>query len=184
MKTAPGDDWWERLYSEDDETPPTPAPEPADPGKPAERADEPDDQDPEEEEQATEDADTPRSPRPARWFVPDTGYYPPVPGPSQATTKVKSALSPGTRRALYNASAAGVGYWGGLAPALGDVIAACGRQASIGAALILGTGICLVIAHVWDRRTRHWWGILAWVARIPLASAITALALYAPASHP
>jgi hypothetical protein len=35
---------------------------------------------------------------------------------------------------------------------------------------------------VWDRRTRHWWPGLAWAARIPLATAITALALWAPAA--
>jgi hypothetical protein len=41
----------------------------------------------------------------------------------------------------------------------------------------------LLIAHVWDRRTRHWWPGIAWAARIPLATALLALALWAPAAH-
>jgi hypothetical protein len=35
---------------------------------------------------------------------------------------------------------------------------------------------------VWDRRTRHWWPGIAWAARIPLATAVLAVALWAPAA--
>lgn len=150
-------DWWDRLYAEElQEEPREEAPADPDPNA------------------ATEEAEEDGGP----WLRPAPGYYP-APG---LPSVPRAALSPRTRRALYNATAAATGWGLGLVPSLGDAIAACGREASIGAALVLGCGICLVIAHMWDRRTRHWWPGLAWVARIPLASAITALALYAPAS--
>ncbi len=116
-----------------------------------------------------------------RWFRRDAGYWP---RPSLPSLPERTALSPGTRRLIYNVSAAGVGWWCGLAPEIRGWIEDCGRSTSIGGALTLGGGICLGLAVFWDSRTRHWQpGPLAWVARIPLASAITALALYAPASQ-
>jgi hypothetical protein len=95
--------------------------------------------------------------------------------------RADAALSPKSRAALYNASAAGAGWMLGLYQQFAHAIADCGTH-SISGALVLGLGSCLLIAHVWDRRTRHWWPGIAWVARIPLATALTALALWAPAS--
>ncbi|KAK1176704.1 hypothetical protein B7755_052160 [Streptomyces sp. NBS 14/10] len=128
------------------------------------------------------DAETDAAPR--AWLVPQPGYYPRPAWVDTATEgRTRPALSEGTRRLLSNAGAAGAGWLLGLEPAMGDAIAECGRETSISGALVLGGGMCLLIAHVWDRRTRHWWWLLALLARIPLASAITALALYAPGSQ-
>lgn len=126
----------------------------------------------------TKDSGQPDTP-PARTprLVPVPDYY-----PTPKVSAVRPALSAGTRRALYNAGAAGAGWGLGLVPLLDHALDSCGRDASIGAALLLGVGGCLAVAHLWDRRTRHWWAGLAWAARIPLASAVTALALWAPAS--
>ncbi|MEV8477896.1 hypothetical protein [Streptomyces sp. NPDC051173] len=115
--------------------------------------------------------------QPGTWFVSDPGYYPALPAP-----RPPAALNPKTRAALYNAAAAGTGYAFGLTPMLGGAITAVGHS-SISGALVLGGGTCLFTAHFWDRRTRHWWPPIAWAARVPLASAVLALALYAPASH-
>ncbi|MFE7105617.1 hypothetical protein ACFU98_10670 [Streptomyces sp. NPDC057575] len=122
-----------------------------------------------------------------KWLRATGRYYPRITNPLSPkvteTGEVKPALSPGTLRLLANAGAVGAGYWLGLVPLLSRAIEECGRMTSIGGALVLGGGVVLFIAHVWDRKTRHWHPITAWVARIPLASAITALALYAPASQ-
>ncbi|MEU3978422.1 hypothetical protein [Streptomyces bacillaris] len=121
-----------------------------------------------------------------KWLRPAQGYYPrprnPLsPGPDGEPPK--RAVSAGTLRLLANAGAAGAGYFLGLAPMFGTWIEECARTTSIGGGLFLGGSICLAIGHFWDRRTRHWYPGLAWAARIPLASAVTALALYAPASQ-
>lgn len=124
-----------------------------------------------------------------KWLHPATSYYPKIRNPLSPAAKgadgepPKQALSAGTRRLLANAGAAGAGYVLGLTPMFGTWIEECGRTTSIGGALFLGGSMCLAIGHFWDRRTRHWYPGLAWAARIPLASAITALALYAPASQ-
>ncbi|MFI1532783.1 hypothetical protein [Streptomyces griseus] len=124
-----------------------------------------------------------------KWLRPAESYYPRPRNPfSPAAVGVdgepaKRAVSAGTLRLLANAGAAGAGYVLGLTPMFGAWIEETGRTTSIGGALFLGCSMCLVIGHFWDRRTRHWDSGLAWAARIPLASAITALALYAPASQ-
>lgn len=122
----------------------------------------------------------PDPPADTRWLQPQPGYYPPIHIPAPHIDKTRVALSPKTRAALYNISAAGAGWGLGLEPWLSHLINECGTTQGIAAALVLGAGLCLVIAHFWDRRTRHWWVGLAWAARIPLATALTALALYAP----
>jgi hypothetical protein len=116
------------------------------------------------------------------WWTVQPDYYPRPHPPAWLTqAPARVPLSPKTRSALYNASAAGSGWALGLYDLFANAIADCGQQ-SISGALVLGAGGCLLIAHVWDRRTRHWWPGLAWAARIPLATAITALALWAPAA--
>ncbi|WP_329215189.1 hypothetical protein OG352_06250 [Streptomyces sp. NBC_01485] len=119
----------------------------------------------------------------SRW-APQPDYWPRPHIPAALTPNpdhVAAAISPKTRAALYNASAAGAGWALGLYGPLAHAIADCGTY-STGGALTLGLGGCLLIAHVWDRRTRHWWPGIAWVARIPLATAVLALALWAPAA--
>ncbi|MEE1774463.1 hypothetical protein PUR34_41410 [Streptomyces sp. JV185] len=126
--------------------------------------------------------------RVGKWLRPAAEYYPRLRNPLSPAAgadgeEAKPALSAGTSRLLTNAAAAGAGYGLGLVPLLGRAIEECERTTSIGGALVLGGGVVMFVAHVWDRKTRHWDPITAWVARIPLASAITALALYAPASQ-
>lgn len=116
------------------------------------------------------------------WLRPDPAYYPRPHPPAWITEDpARAPISPKTRAGLYNATAAGAGWGLGLYDQFAAAIEDCGNQ-SIGGALVLGCGACLLIAHVWDRRTRHWWVGLAWAARIPLATAILALALWAPAA--
>jgi hypothetical protein len=110
----------------------------------------------------------PKAPAPARWL------------PAGATGM---RLNPRARRIAYNGGAAALGWGLGLVGPMTHALDACGRDQSIGAALVLGVGGCLVIGFAIDRRTRGWWPPLAWVARVPLASAVLALVLYAPASH-
>ncbi|CAK7285076.1 hypothetical protein [Streptomyces misionensis] len=124
----------------------------------------------------------PEQGRAAGWLRPDPGYYPRPHAPAFITqAPARVPLSPRTRAALYNASAAGTGWALGLYDPLANALADCGHQ-SISGALTLGVGACLLVAHFWDRRTRHWWPGLAWAARIPLATAVLALALWAPAA--
>lgn len=121
----------------------------------------------------------------ARAFIPQPDYWPHPHTPAALThipDRAAAAISPATRRLLYNATAAGAGWALGLYDQFAAAIADCGQQASISGALTLGIGGTVLIAHVWDRRTRHWWPGIAWVARIPLATAILALALWAPAA--
>ncbi|MEV5957275.1 hypothetical protein AB0M11_26500 [Streptomyces sp. NPDC051987] len=118
-------------------------------------------------------------------FAPAPAYWPRPHVPAvlvHAPERAAAAISPRTRRLLYNASAAGAGWGLGLYQRFAWALNDCGTSQGVPAALVLGIGGALVIAHVWDRRTRHWWPGIAWVARIPLATALLALALYAPAA--
>ncbi|MET9734305.1 hypothetical protein ABZZ79_27800 [Streptomyces sp. NPDC006458] len=155
--SSPAANWWDALYGDDDaETAKAPAP---------------DTEDPEPE------------PTGGGWWTPQPGYYPQPYVPAFITeAPSRVPLSPKTRSALYNASAAGAGWALGLYDQAATALADCGSNYSIGGALVLGVGGCLLIAHAWDRRTRHWWPGLAWAARIPLATTILALALWAPAA--
>ncbi|WP_435246365.1 hypothetical protein [Streptomyces sp. NRRL F-5630] len=182
-------DWWDRLYGdvqpgghrlpEPGHTMPLILDKPATPEvtAPAKPEVEPDTE-PEPEEGEKEPPKV--EPRP-EWLRPAPDYWTPPARPNKQRHP-RRALSAGTRRALYNASAAGAGWLTGLAPRMCTAIDDCGRTTSIGGALVLGIATCLLLAHFLDRRTRHWWPPLAWIARIPLASAILALALYAPAA--
>ncbi|MBA0051943.1 hypothetical protein E0L36_13870 [Streptomyces sp. AJS327] len=109
-------------------------------------------------------------------------------GPGAKKTKGKKGKTGKTgpvvlvraRWLLYSGPAAGVGWWCGLGPAVHGLLADCGADASVGAALIVGTGLCAVTAMAVDRRTRGWWPPLAWVCHIPYATCVLALLLYAP----
>jgi hypothetical protein len=117
-------------------------------------------------------------------FIPEPSYWPHPHMPTVLTAapeRAAAALTPRTRTVLYNLSAAGAGWALGLYSKFAWAIHDLGKT-SISGAIVLGVGGSLLIAHVWDRRTRHWWPGLAWAARIPLATALLALALWAPAS--
>lgn len=157
-------DWLDRLWADEDLAPAAPATPQPEAG---------DQEDTDNPELSKDDPEAAKSP----WFTPQPGYWPSLPD------MPKPSLSDGAKRFLFNVGAGATGWAFGLTPTLGDRIADCGRDYSISAALVLGGGICFGIAAFWDRRTRHWYWPLAWFARIPLASAITALALYAPASQ-
>lgn len=88
------------------------------------------------------------------------------------------------RVVAYTGSAAGLGWALGLEPLFSRWITACGHDTSTGGALALGAGLITVTAVLIDRRTRGWWPPLAWACRIPLASALLAVALYAPGATP
>lgn len=157
-------DWLDTLL--DDNAAPTPA---------AKVDDEPDEEPDEDEEQ----------PDKRHAFEPRPGYWPRPHLPAAVARtheRAEAALSPKTRAALYNASAAGAGWGLGLYQPFADALADCGATTSTGGALVVGIGGTVLIAHVWDRRTRHWWPGIAWLARIPLATAVLALALWAPAA--
>ncbi|MGJ5898568.1 hypothetical protein ACSCBZ_42520 [Streptomyces niveiscabiei] len=152
------DDWWDALYD---------APDTSDENTPVV-----------EPESAEAEPETASS----AWLIPQPDYYPSPHAPvfiTQAPARI--ALSGKTRAGLYNASAAGAGWALGLYDPLAAALADCGHD-STGGALVLGFGTCLLIAETWDRRTRHWWPGIAWAARIPLATAVLALALWAPAA--
>jgi hypothetical protein len=119
------------------------------------------------------------------WLQAQPGYYPRPHMPAAVTRipdQASAAIGPKTRRLLYNASAAGAGWGLGLYQQCAAALADCGQQYSVSGALVLGIATSLLVAHYWDRRTRHWWPGIAWAARIPLATAILALALWAPAA--
>lgn len=163
--TARPRDWLDNLLDSN-----KPAPAPA-----SEPAGEPDEPDEDEEEQVGK----------PRAFEPQPGYWPRPHMPAAVARipgRAEAAISHGTRRFLYNATAAGAGWVLGLYQQFAHAIADCATTTSIGGALVLGIGSTALIAHVWDRRTRHWWPGIAWCARIPLATAVLALALWAPAA--
>lgn len=140
---------------------------------------EPTDTEPDEEEQPDNDDEPSKPPV----FAPQPGYYPQPHMPAAVDrARGQIALSPRTRKLLYNASAAGTGWALGLYHQFAAAIADCGHQTGTSGGLALGVGGSLLIAHVWDRRTRHWWPPIAWCARIPLATALLALLLWAPGS--
>ncbi|MEU7154722.1 hypothetical protein AB0B15_42990 [Streptomyces sp. NPDC045456] len=93
-----------------------------------------------------------------------------------------SGLRPRTLVLLYNGGAAALGWAFGLVPAMRDGLYAAGAASSVNAAVLLAVGGIALIGQFWDRRTRRWWGPLPWLCRVPLASAVLSLALYAPAA--
>lgn len=194
----PPDDWWDRLYDDRQARPdgPRPAaprlpdwrkgkladlrgPDPDSPDTPAKPTRKPDADEPEDDvEPDGEWADLDDEPEAA----PPTVRRPQ--SSRQANRRAAHAAYLGlpgrTRWFLYTGSAAAAGYVVGLVPLMNGWIASCGHDTSPRAALILGLGIATAAAVLIDQRTRRWWGPLPWLCRIPLASAVLALLLYAP----
>jgi hypothetical protein len=180
--------WWDRLYdptnhdtydhaddrAEPDEPEPEdePVDEPADRNPPwwsvrGNRRQEDDGQDDEieEEEDLEEEPAEPRD-RPQR------------PGTYRRRRRTVDTRPARWRWALYNGTAAGTGWGLGLERYLNSAITSCARETNPVAGIILGLGMAAVIRIFIDSRTRYWWPPLAWFLRIPLASAVLALALY------
>lgn len=95
-------------------------------------------------------------------------------------------LSSRTRNLAYNATAGALGWGCGLGPFMHHAITECGTATHPGAGIALGVGIAAVAAVPdWylrgARNNHHPLGTaVAWCARVPLASAVLALALYTP----
>ncbi|MFE0689002.1 hypothetical protein ACFV0Z_12750 [Streptomyces xiamenensis] len=110
----------------------------------------------------------------------------PAPGEKAAPKKerwvdIASELSHRSRVLLYNGAAAGIGWGAGMAGALTEWMEDCGEEYSITAALILGL-LAVTTTAVLDHRLRGWFEPFRFVARIPLATAVLAVGLYAPAA--
>lgn len=92
-------------------------------------------------------------------------------------------------RVLYNGTAAGIGWAAGGGPWVLDSLLYYG-QADGNNGVWVGVGVivvCLIAemrSHGWRHRGRHVvWQLLGWIARIPLATAVLALALYDAPTH-
>jgi hypothetical protein len=202
QKPPPPSGWWDELYDDahtdhhpGPDGPPAPAPRLPDwrRGETADlRGEDPeellppakatapaavDTVDPDEDDDRWTDATDPDDP--AEQSPPDPRA--PARASARRATAAYLAIAPRTRTLLYNSTAAGRGYELGLVPLIKGWIVTCGTDTGhISTALLLGTGLVIGAGHFVDRRTRHWWPPLAWACRIPLASALLALALYAP----
>lgn len=174
---ASGGDWWDRLY---DDTPDHSGPAPRKPripiphrppppkaGPTEQPGPDPDDADPQWEDAEPGDESTPQAVRRARR------------SPAREWRAGWSQTDRRTRWLLINGAAAGAGWLLELAPLFRGWITDCGHQSGATAALCLGAGLVFGAALL-DGRARGWWPPLAWACRIPLASAVLAVCLYAP----
>jgi hypothetical protein len=165
-----GEGWWERLYDDahTDHGGPVPKRRARVPSMRKPAAVEPDGE-PVEWVEEDDPADPARTPR--------TRY---VPIPSDRIHTAYAGLEPRARWILHTGTAAATGWGIGLEQALRGLIAECGHDTGQVLPGVL-LGLTLVTAGaLLARRTRHWWPPLAWACRIPLASALLAVALYAP----
>lgn len=94
-----------------------------------------------------------------------------------------AGLEPRMRWLLVNGAAAALGWGLGLEQFLSGSIASCAHDTGTTPALILGVGMVAVGGYA-RHRTRTWWPPLAWVCTIPFATALLAVALYAPGVTP
>lgn len=182
------DDWWNELYADDD---PNPAPDDPDDdpdgagwfrklsGLPPVRrkrdapglgGDDPDDEAGAPDEPGWEDAPRPDESTPAA--VRRSRQR-------QEINAVWAGLERRTRWLLSTSAGAGCGWFLDLEQAMSGWIADCARDQGQTAGLILGAGLVAAGSYL-VYRARGWWPPLAWCCRIPLATALLALALYAP----
>jgi hypothetical protein len=84
---------------------------------------------------------------------------------------------------ISTGAGAGIGWFLGLEPVMRGWIADCGHDTSPTGGLILGLGLVALNSYA-IHLTRGWWPALSWCCRIPFATALLALCLYAPGAHP
>ncbi|MCD9145797.1 hypothetical protein [Streptomyces albireticuli] len=200
---APAPDWWDDLYADEAPRPSRPvaprlpdwwSPKPALPEpeadqdseaypeeEPAAEDDEPE-PDPEAnepEEEPEEELEEPEQPREQR-------------APRSPIRAVLDTVTddPKRRRQLellaYNGSAAGTGWWLGIGPWVHDSLIFYGQHDTPNGVYV-GCGV-IAVAALAEIRSHNWRGpnnhiamrLLGWLARIPLATAVLALALYTP----
>lgn len=190
-------DWWDRLYTEAAAPAPVPAPPQqrlpdwrtgegitlGKPEAPAEPAPEPAEADEEqlltEDDELEEELDNPEDAEIEEWDEPEAR----VRRSPRDVLRVHATQQRRLAILVYNGTAAAAGWGIGLVSGIHALIASCAQQTqSTNAGVILGVGICIAIGAAFDQRMRHAWAPLAWACRIPLASAVLALGLFAPNS--
>jgi hypothetical protein len=180
--TTPDQDWWTALYPDDTPTPDAPDPEAPsrwetvrdrittwgerhqDPGRrttgPATCDDYPHDHQP-----------APTGERPKK--------HRPKKGKQNPAVAWARSRTPRVQWAASTLTGAACGYTLGLQPVMAGWLAGCGHAEGPGTALVLAAGLIGTGSYA-EYRTRHWWPPIAWASRIPLATAILTVALYAP----
>ncbi|WP_055591136.1 hypothetical protein [Peterkaempfera griseoplana] len=145
---------------------------------------------PEREAGVGEDSSTPGpdsdADSPVRWWQRKPLAWDPPAAPLVMRWRAPAPdLTRRRRHLLYNGAAAAVGWWSGLGPWCQHLIADFGHG-SVRDGLTCGA-LCLFAALPIDLRTHAWRGAgyplvraLGWVGRIPLATAVVAVALYGP----
>ncbi|RPK58103.1 hypothetical protein EES44_24535 [Streptomyces sp. ADI96-15] len=122
-----------------------------------------------------------------RWGVRGTGektYKRPVYGKDSTAQKKAlieafTGLSPKAKHLLYNGTALGAGFWIGVPQFFTDEVAylAATYDSWTEFYVVIWYGVALAIALL-DFRTRGWFPLFAWTARIPLVSMIIGVLLY------
>ncbi|MFE5873022.1 hypothetical protein ACFQ6V_30825 [Streptomyces roseifaciens] len=202
---TPAPDWWDALYVDDEPRPAPPAAprlpdwwkskpllpappapdqepeeeaaEPGDDGQPAAWTGEPDPDKP-EHEQAEEEFEEPEQPR----------EHPVRRGPVRTVLDTVTKDPKRQRRlevSAYNGAAAGTGWWAGIGPWVHDSLVFYGQHDTPNGVYV-GCGVAA--AALLEIRSHSWRGpnahvvmrLAGWLARIPLAAAVLALALYTP----
>lgn len=169
----PSGDWWERLYdpSNGDHAGAVPKQRRIPPlrvVKPGPERVEPD-ADSEWEDAEGDDESTPQAVKRSRQ--------------RQQVTAAWVGMPARTQWLLSTGAGAGCGWLLGLEQAMRSWIDGCGHDQGVTAALVFGVGLVAVTAYA-AHRARAWWPPLAWCCRIPFATALLALCLYAPGVTP
>ncbi|MEU6115878.1 hypothetical protein ABZ840_15305 [Streptomyces sp. NPDC047117] len=193
------DDWWNRLYADED-SPPAEDPAPHRIAVPSDRlpdwwADKPVhlspeedtepepvdtdadevDEEPEELEEDEDQEDDLAAPAPVSKAPAADSFWR---GWAPAGTVGMQLLHPTRgRKVLYNVSAAVLGWGLNAVQPLEELIEACGREYGRVGAVVLGGVVVLAVGVLIDHKTRHWWPPLAWMCRIPLATTVLAFLL-------
>lgn len=97
-------------------------------------------------------------------------------------SETRHAVQPITRGLLYNGAAAWLGWnlpLGShtfLGPMALEFFEAAGRETGVKTATVVALMVCGFVGWKIDGPTRTWWPPLAWLARIPLATCVIAVA--------